>query len=839
MKHILRITFLFLTVVFLTGKSAVPAYAGNYFRSGRVLDLRGPSGPSGDFTARFNEASLASGHPIFLVIVSEEQLAGPHYVDEVLTALMRGEYGSEYGIPDWMPEDVVVIGIAPDVTSGSPAYEYSAPSVAANGDYDTLGETPSASGDGMVDYAIALELTNSTTADYWEEPILQAVGDLGDAADSIGIGQFQAPQQQLPAETIPNQNQPTQVPQPADNSWVGAVFITIILALLITALVIGVLVLISRAMKAQSSLRKAKNRAMELYAELTRIRSGWQNNHDALAQRVIGLQSVLAKGFIEVLQDSLSNAHKLVTDATEDANTLADPATQIMDEDEYLRAAQRIERVLTPHRRAEAILAQVKADIEKMHEIITQAAAALEATENGITLALEVVEQMKVQAQLPCKSARTMIKEAQSKLDDARKAIETRNYETGLQFASQARDTARHAIESARDEPVRVKSLAEECVEDERLAKEVLAHIENGVAAIIRMSQSFAKVNWADVEDNPDEARKLIARVDKALPKIALMIQNGDLDEADNALDPVHEGIQKAGWMIETVIKLEEELQSAAQDLARSIAEADRSIKDGLTYVAREDEEIPEAVEETLERLAEQLEQLITSLGEGNTIDYVRVRAAVKEIDRKADAALTSAQTAVEQMDRARRLAQTEMTTTGKAIAAADTFIDDNDSDVDRTARELLRQAIAKQEKAAQAFKAGDDCEDREEDAQLSYYKSAQELADKAEKQALEALESARGDVKEAKKKRQRYTSSSSDDGGDDTNVIVFNNNVGNTSVHNSPRRDTGSDWKPQTSTWKPTATRISHTPSVAPSASRISHTPARVAPTATRISRK
>lgn len=806
-------TLLLLLVVASLMLGSVEAQ-GDWYRDGRVLDMTGQV--ESDFIRQFNQASIASGHPIYLIIMGEEQLAGSRYTDEVALAIMTGQEDPALALGGWLPYDVVVISVAPYVEKSSSSYDYAITTLGYNGAHDRLGNTALAGHSDFVGVEIAEAIDVDVASGNWQQGVLSGVDLIAQASDQLGIGTIvavptPAPQvvvSQSPVVVIVPTSPPLVVVQkePADTSWLGPVLLWALgLLAFFVAFFFGARFAIAvyqeyqKRQAAQQKARIAKQATAQRVNEVPGI-------YERVKQRVSDLANRVSAEDLNPLQQALAKANELIDRAsigfTDLGRSASDPDRPGLTVAEYQQLADTYSELLGSLKQAEGLLSRTEEMVVELEQAAEEVPEAINTASDDLKRAQEEMVTIKNQG-YNCDEAGELLRQANHTLEVARKDLEEKRFTAAMARSRDVQALAEQVKDSARQESERHRILLAEAKKAEERLAGLADHIVLGETTLQKLQGTFAESCWDDVVRNPEQAKRKLAQCRELLAEVNTAIDGQEWDNAEAHLGQIHQTEQDAGWLIQTILDLKANLETAVGASSEELTAAETDIRKALAYIETHDPDIPEDLEEELSEAITWVEQARQMLAEEKP-DYLEVVRLAKEANKTADQVVVEARSAVEAMDRALKSAQTELREANTAITSADSYIDDHSSDVDETARRNLKEARTLLEEAQEAMERAGRYGDEEQERRLKAYQECAEKADRAEQKAKDALTEAKDDVERARARRQRTT----------VTVTTYSS-----PSYSSPRRREPSTSSP---TWSPSPSRpVSRPSSPSPSVSR------------------
>lgn len=770
---------LFLIGLILLGVSAASAQSEElWYRDGRVLDTTGRRGTDGTIVQDFNRASIASGYPVYLVIVGEEWLGVDVYPDIFVQDVADGLHGNAYRQSSgWLPNDVIVLAVAPYVSSSSNVYDYSGTVFLFGGVYDRLNSFVYPGHGDMASFEIATSVNAGIDNNNWQSAVVQAVADIAQAAMASGIG---VPVQQVPvapqaavatvrptvmadvAPTVRSQAETIPVPETQNSGSSTSILLIVMLVVVIGAgVAVFVLVYNQRQERrvAQQAARLQQTAASGRVNDLSERLASQKQIVEALAGQV-------AEGTARTLSERLTSLDQTVGRLSRGykdiSSSAGDPTTPGLSVAEYEAMATGYGEIVAEAEVMETEIASMEQSVQTVRDLMTTAPEKVVSVQTSYDVAVKAVAAV-VNTGYFCKAAKALLVQAEQALEKAKQALTDRDYLEIAELAQTVTELTEQAIESAESEAQFHQELTQEVATQTTDVDALTAHITDGRATLERMKVSFAKHLWYQVVDNPDKADDAVRQVRGMLEQVAQLMdmQVQDWTGADEQLDVVHQAIQDAGWLINSIVNLEAELEKAKAAAAQEITDAEADLKKATLYLTQHDVDVPESLETALAEAGKSLELACRMLREAQP-DYPEVVRVAREVNATADQILADARSATEQMARVQKAADTELREGQRAVTTADDYIDDHRSDVDSTAKRQLQTAEGYLAEAQQANEKAQRMGDGQEAEKLSMLSRVAERANKAESEANEALKTAKSDVSDAEEARRPTVSYSS-----------------------------------------------------------------------------
>ncbi len=846
-----RIRFaLVMAVAFLALCLIAPATThaqGDIFLSGFVIDLRDETDPTQEFVNEFNNASLASGHPIFLMILGQEDLYD-------LAWKVGIDKSNQDDINAYLPPEVIIIVVAPDVPDTAPEWENSTSGVIGDGRYLDLSRLT----------ATGADLSDPDAPKLINEYVGQAVEDLvyGNPPDTLAgvlegvrlltieleAADISSPGSQIPAvpagpvNTVPTsapaptarpQSNPSQTTQPQGgglNLWPFCLAALGFLGL-------GGLGTWGYRASKNSRRRSAAQREAQLA-------------YGRVEDRVIGFeQSALPIG-ISIAE---------LTAATSDATSAPFTARLDAARQEVSQANAELQRLRQTYRGTPDGVNLTVNEYNSYRDSCLELGAQLDNLESVLQLIRQEASELRLEAEsLPraIENARSAYDETLSEYQQLARRFAVPAIGEQLQSilglinsASGERDTGNiaGAVETVQQALDLLNTVARaiagidqryvDLTNDARVIEADFGSIETArleaATALTRLQAEYARGAWDDLENNATRAGNALADARSAYNEATALTRDTPiaLDELDRLLDLAHKLQQDAGQLCNVVIELEVELRDAAGRTPELVSRARQAVAAARQLFSTYDTLIRENLESRLleaENLASQADQLHREpiAGEGGATinlamnprpDYLEINRMAVEAAHIATEIRATAMGEIEAMQDAERNAQEEIALAVTAVNTADRYIESNIHNTTERTEEQFREAERSLTAAQTAMTTAASMPDGSEQQRLQLYQTASAQAIAARKLAMESYEAAKKEVKAASE--HAYSTPSYPSGGysnysgsGGTTVIVTSTSSGSASP--SPRREREStrrdDGWSSTTSWQPRPSRPS-----------------------------
>jgi len=265
----------------------------------------------------------------------------------------------------------------------------------------------------------------------------------------------------------------------------------------------------------------------------------------------------------------------------------------------------------------------------------------------------------------------------------------------------------------------------------------------------------FAESTWADIRGNGSEAEAAVARAfehwEQARTANTMEVQ-GFL-AARSYLDAAEQELDHAVRLITAItdrLRALEEARSIAREI---MAEAERSINSGLSFVAAHDPDVSPQADALLRQAAALLATAKAEAAKAKP-DWLQLVRAAQEADRLADEALAGARDEVEQTTRLRERAQQIKQLATNEVQKLVHYMAVHDADLSPAVRQQLEQVRTMLQQAYTLFQQAEIHEDEARrqalTAAIEQYQSLAEAATTTYQQAyaeVQRLETLRAEL--------------------------------------------------------------------------------------------
>lgn len=762
---------------------------------GFVIDRLGSSesGMTTDFIAQFNERVFASQHPIFLLILREDDI-DTQYTDEAARRIIN--------IPDFNTrltaflqsqntDSFIMIVIAPTASEGTRNYERGATSLIYEGRYEVLSTTPSPEANEPILLYVSNKVDEMVAAGNWQEGALEGVSMLTRELTRIGMGPggMAAPEPPVnsgSAGTVPviPPAQPIQLPW-----WLGWLLAVPVFG----ALLAWLLSAINRHVKERARVRAARNAAFTQYNGLLSKLTGFEPQVRDTDQFVIGvLRSTVPQRLLLPYEGLLADLRRDFGSINADSVALQEsyPADRWNGHTEEDFA--QIERLCAPlHERIDALYTRLDTLTRNAQALIEAAQNVTSQSQQAVLLFGQSAEHLaRARERFSDTTVEGRITEGRALLVQAERltAASTVTEEAYLEAAKlvqQAIQLATEALEIARDLEKRYTTLLAEATLYEGIFAEVRSLIEGATRAMTDLRGGFHQTLWGTVEGNIAKADQALAVAQGHLTAANRLsgVFPVQLGEMDRLLDLCNEAQEDAQYLCASIVDLLQELIDLRERAPGLLSSATRAATEAIEFLTAHDRDVPEALDTLFEAAHRELEDA-SAESRATMPDWRRICSLAISAKQKADEILKEARTAHENMAAAHRNAEQEMTLATRALAETDRYMDDNRHELRSSTIEQYAEAERQLARARELMQNADVATDGQEQQRLTWYAEVAKLAGTVREQAQSVLERAQSDVREAN--RPVYTGSGyngsyggysggSGGSGGDTTVIVTN----------------------------------------------------------------
>lgn len=772
---------------------------------GFVIDRLGSaeSGMTTDFIAQFNERVFASQHPIFLLILREDDI-NSEYTDEAARRIINiPDFNSRLSafLQSQNTDSFVMIVIAPTASEGTRNYERGATSLIYEGRYEVLSTTPSAEANEPILLAVSNKIDEMVAAGNWQEGALEGVSMLTRELTRIGMGPggMAAPEPPVnsgsagtvpvnpPAVPVPVQSppaQPIQLPW-----WLGWLLGIPVFG----ALIAWLLAALNRHLKERARVRAARNAAFTQYNALLSKVTGFEPQARDTDQYVIGvLRNTVPQRLLLPYEGLLADLRRDLGSVNTDTVALqesypADRWNGYTEED-----FAQIERLCAPlHERIDALYTRLDTLTRNAQALTSAAQNVTSQSQQAALLFGQSAEHLaRARERFTDTTIEGRITEGRALLVQVERLIVASTvteeaYLEAAKLVQQAIQLATEALEIASNLEKRYTTLLAEATLYEGIFAEVRSLIEGATRAMTDLRGGFHQTLWRTVEGN-------IAKADQALEVAQGHLSAANrlsgvfpvqLGEMDRLLDLCNEAQEDAQFMCVSITDLLAELIDLRERAPGLMSSATRTATMAIKFLTAHDRDVPEALDTLFEAAHRELEDARTESG-ATLPDWRKIHALAISAQQKADQILKEARTGHENMVAAHRNAENELTLATRALADTDRYMDDNRHELRSSTIEQYAEAERQLTRARELMQQADVATDGQEQQRLTWYTEAATLAGTVRESAQSVLERAQSDVREAN--RPVYTGSGysgsyrgysggSGGSGGDTTVIVTN----------------------------------------------------------------
>lgn len=554
----------------------------SWYQNGRVVDLRDASGPNGSFTSEFNNKSVQSGHNVYLLLMGEDQLQGRWYTDEVGLAVMDGDYHPDLASSNsntWLPDDAVIISIAPSVAEDTTSYEFAISSLNHRGVYERLGQEIFGGDDEVIAVEIANEIEDDVVNGKWQEGALRGIELIAEASNELGIQPPNSPRIQTQPQPQPSPQQPPVIVQrePVDLS---GLFVFLTRVLLLIALGVAVWFawrVFERYQEDRQRREAAQANAISVRDKVVNYLNDAENKIDMAEVAMKGILKNFPKASQTFIRDM-----EMIRESYDNALTMKgnlppqnDPDQKGLTVGDYTRIAGNFQQILDELMEGEALLNAMNSRAATLH-------TRLEATKLDISTADEELAMLE-----------ETIGEADEVMDIIRSDFAPSNWSLVERNSERAREnlaTAQSKLKTAKVHYVDNNDAeeAENLLQEMRKAAEEAGWL---CESIVELHNNIVEAR--DTVDNQlkqitteiEEAIKFVEAHDEDLPES----YETQLDQAHNSLGQALQllGLDRPDYLeVQRLIREADHacdsILDQAQDMVRSLERAERQSESDL-----------------------------------------------------------------------------------------------------------------------------------------------------------------------------------------------------------------------------------------------------------------
>lgn len=223
----------------------------------------------------------------------------------------------------------------------------------------------------------------------------------------------------------------------------------------------------------------------------------------------------------------------------------------------------------------------------------------------------------------------------------------------------------------------------------------------------------FAESTWADIRGNGSEAEAATERAFEhwEQARAANTMEAQDFLIARDYLDAAEQELKHAERLITAItdrLRALEEARAIARDV---LAEAERSIQAGRTFVAAHDADVSPQADALLAQ-ATSLLQAAQAEAAKEKPDWLQLARAAQEADRLADEALTGARDEVEQVNRLRERAHQAQQLARNEVQKLVHYVTVHDADLSPTTQQQIEQVRQQLQQAYALLRQAEESED-------------------------------------------------------------------------------------------------------------------------------
>gem|GEM_PF-1627084 len=560
-----------------------------------------------------------------------------------------------------------------------------------------------------------------------------------------------APVQQQPQQVIvvvPT-SAPAVVTPPPDLSGLWKVLIWIVLLLagggaLYGCYYLARMILGEREKRrtAQQEARLAKQGAASRVNELPGLLQLSEVKIDDIASKT--------KDDVGSLRNKLAEAQRLADKASEEFANLqhsaGDPDKPGLSVGEYQSIEAGYKEVIADLTKAKELLEEIDNQIDAIQGMIDQGPKVLASAEGKVTAAKAQVAE--VAKTVNVTQAEALIKEAESNIRDARKALGDKRFNQARQLAETASSSAGKAITTAK------AVLKKKTETDDAIAamanriEKVKAMVIAGKSLFDKISAAFAESSWKSIRGNGTEAENRVNWAIQALSDAKKKAESQGWEEAQSLITKGNSFLDEAESFMRSIVALKQSLEAAMANAGKEIESAAIDIQKAIDFI-KADEDARASLVDDLKPAKRALEDAKAEFALEKP-DYIKVVKLAQQANSTADEVLAKARSQHEAVERLKAKAASTLRSASTAVSKAAEYIEDHSGDVSSTAEKYLSDARSIFEEAKTA----------------STYEDRIELAEKAEKYADKAYEKAESDVSDAEDARRPHYQSTGGYGG-------------------------------------------------------------------------
>lgn len=739
-------------------------------RNGRVLDTTAKLDPT--VIQKFNQASLGSDYPIYLIVVDESLLDQESYVDSVVLDIVQdGVYDPSLILGgNWLPREFVIIAVAPYVAEGSTVWKNAETLLLHNGKYEILGLRALSGHSESAGAEIAIWLDGRIRDGKFNNGVVDAVDQIAEALDQFGVvPPGQPPIQKPPTPVVQQQPAPQVVitvpapvvvqTEPTDFDGLWQVLGWLVLGVLaLIAVVFASRALISiRAQKEKlaASRQKARLAKQQASAAIT----SWDKKVKDVRIQLEVLSSKVAAHVSDELRTRLDKVARLSLDpAVRFSNldrTANDPDRKLSLSEFEAITANYDEQVNKPMVHAARQLEQLSLDIRAIGKQVDSAPELINMMIYNVAAIqgrLEIIS--KDGYRIP--DSGRLLKEAQAKVARAQKALGSLDHGLAIKLADEAEELAEHAMQSANKMVKLAQDLHKQREQLETENGDLADNVVDVEDVVAILHANFNAASWGEVELNPTKARRLLDKAIVNLTNATNALKQQEWKDAQQLLHDVDRMHEEVSFLLQSVIDRAAALNLAKNEVPGLRNQVSEAIQEASEFVQQHDIDVSESSEEDLNEAVDLLANAERELSQ-QMPDFILASEQLREAMQIADEVLDSARDQVQQMQAAHRSAKVELAEAEEAVKRTDDFVDDNREDVGDEAKRQLDTAESKLAEAKRDFANAEamSTQDGREEVRLDLYRSVARAADDAEQSAKSALDKAKKDVKAAKDARK------------------------------------------------------------------------------------
>lgn len=716
----------------------------------RVLDT------SSKFDAKtaqaFTDAAVASGYPLYLLVISEELLTA--YPSDNTTSLshriMKGEFGANFEQGVYFPNEVIVVVIAPFVVDPGVKVPDTHPWMRAVTDIAHTGQytkfTQPKNSEQTFGGEVAQNIDRMVQTGLDEAKAQEIINYVVDAYKILGVFPpgFLPPTQTTVQQVLvfPSPTTaPTATPQvaPSSRNWSLPQGISVLFGMLVGGFYLFFFYLPSR------------RRALGAMDEVADLSADWRETRIADAEiAAVNVKAIASEEAYAAITAKIAKAAADGELLQAHYNTVMRPLRAwwmpFLLHFGYAHIEREIStKLLKDFRAAKSLLEEAVAAAHKIAEDEQTATAQL------LKLAAEVATMNVALAALatqgiPSKHITAAAKAVETTVASAITAKSERDYETALTLCNEALAAVVIVATDAKNWPQRISGLSGELELLSPKLSELQTESSFLVGILAELKRSYARTCWVKVEKHPAAVRKIIAELQEKLLKAKQDLQTKQYDNVAEAIALLSAGIAKVTSLVKSVKELDEDLEGLDTELQALIPQVLAELEKLVEYIRQNRRSIRQSTEEEIQEALELVEEAEQEL----SIDLPDLHEVQKLLAEASDSSAKHgklAKSQVEAMNTARNNAELHLKAAFRKLSELLNYIEDHEDEVGSDAEELAEEAQELYDKARQDFDQAEKLGDGDEEKRLKLYKATASSAAEAEETAEEAQERAEDDV--------------------------------------------------------------------------------------------